>query len=94
MSCGRPHDKDCSEVLGELFLFLDNELDSASKDDIRQHLEECGPCLAEYGLEQVVKALVARSCGEHAPERLRQRVLVQIRQVSVITEVRRPGFPG
>ena len=94
MSCGRPHDKDCGEVLGELFLFLDNALDSASKADIRQHLEECGPCLAEYGLQQVVKALLARSCGEHAPERLRQRVLVHIRQVNVITEVRRPRFPG
>lgn len=95
MSCGRPHDKDCSDVLEELFLFLDNELDSASKSDVQRHLEECAPCLAEYGLEQVVRALVARSCGEHAPERLRQRVLVHIRQVNVgFTEVRRPGFPG
>jgi len=93
MSCGQPHDKDCGEVLNNLFLFLDNELDSASCREIQQHLDECAPCLAKYDLEHVVKRLVARSCGEHAPDSLRQRVLVQIRQVHVeITEARRPGL--
>ncbi|HET7328466.1 MAG TPA: mycothiol system anti-sigma-R factor [Nocardioidaceae bacterium] len=95
MSCGRPHDKDCGEVLGDLFAFIDNELDSATCTEIQQHLDECAPCLAEYGLEQTVKSLVARSCREHAPESLRQRVLLQVRQVHVeITEVRRPGISG
>jgi mycothiol system anti-sigma-R factor len=89
MSCGRPHDKDCGDVLNELFAFLDNELDSATHSEIKQHLDECGPCLEEYGLEQTVKRLVARSCGEHAPERLRERVLVSIRQVRLqITDIR------
>ena len=37
---------------------------------IRHHLDECAPCLREYGIEQEVKALVARCCGnETAPER-------------------------
>jgi mycothiol system anti-sigma-R factor len=96
MSCGRPHDKDCGEVLGELFSFLDNELDSATYSEIQQHLDECAPCLAEYGLEQTVKSLVARSCREeHAPESLRQRVIVQLRQVHVeVTDIRKPGFSG
>ena len=42
---------------------------------------------AEF-LERTVKALVARSCSESAPEGLRERVLLQLRQVQVrITEV-------
>jgi hypothetical protein len=31
----------------------------------------------------VVKALVARSCSEHAPAELRQRVLSRIREIRV-----------
>ncbi len=94
MSCGKPHDKDCSEVLGDLFLFIDRELDSATCDEIQQHLDECGPCLAKYDLDRVVKSLVARSCSEHAPDRLRDKVLFEIRAVHVeITETYRdPGF--
>ena len=47
------------------------------------HLEECAPCLQSYDLQRTVKALVARSCIEHAPDTLRQRVRVQIQQIQV-----------
>jgi len=75
--------KDCSEVLGRVFFFLDNELDQADCAEIQHHLDECGPCLARYDLERTVKTLVARSCREAAPEGLRQRVMLSIRQVQV-----------
>jgi len=29
MSCGKPHETDCSEVLAEVWLFLDHECDTA-----------------------------------------------------------------
>jgi mycothiol system anti-sigma-R factor len=83
MSCGKPHDKDCSEVLERVFFFIDNELADADSDEIQHHLDECGPCLQKYDLERTVKALVARSCSEHAPEALRERVLLRIHQVQV-----------
>jgi mycothiol system anti-sigma-R factor len=70
-------------VLDRVFFFLDNELDQADSADIQRHLDECGPCLAKYDLERTVKTLVARSCSEVAPEGLRQRVLMSIKQVSV-----------
>ena len=89
MSCGKPHDTDCSEVLERVFFFIDNEMEQADHDQIAEHLDECGPCLQKYDLERTVKSLVARSCTEHAPESLRERVLLQIRQVQVeITETR------
>ena len=83
MSCGNPHDTDCSEVLDKVYTFLDGELDERRRSDIRQHLDECGPCLKEYHLERTVKALVARSCPEQAPEQLREKVLLRIREVHV-----------
>ena len=76
-------DTDCSEVLGRVFFFLDNELEQADCAQIQHHLDECSPCLARYDLERTVKALVARSCSEVAPEGLRQRVQLSIRQVQI-----------
>jgi mycothiol system anti-sigma-R factor len=84
MSCGNPHETDCSEVLALVYGFLDGEVDETDRARIAQHLDECTPCLRQYGLEQAVKSLVNRSCGcEHAPERLRVQIVTRIRQVSI-----------
>ena len=48
-------------------------------EKIREHLDDCGPCLEQYDLDVVLKALVRRSCGcESAPIELRERILVTI----------------
>jgi len=80
---GKPHDTDCAEVLERVFFFIDNELEQADCAQIQHHLDECGPCLEKFDLERTVKALVARSCSEHAPESLRDKVLLRIRRVQV-----------
>ena len=82
MSCGNPHETDCSEVLDRLYEYIDQEMADGDCSTIRQHLDECSPCLAEYGLEQAVKALVHRSCGcDTAPDQLRSKILQKIRAV-------------
>jgi mycothiol system anti-sigma-R factor len=89
MSCGKHHDTDCTEILERVFFFIDHELPNADTTKIQQHLDECAPCLQKYDLERTVKALVQRSCAEHAPAGLRDKVLLRIRQVQVeITESR------
>ncbi|HSV41074.1 MAG TPA: mycothiol system anti-sigma-R factor [Nocardioidaceae bacterium] len=87
MSCGNHHDVDCEEILQRVVTFIDHELADADCATIQQHLDECGPCLREFDLETKVKALVKKSCSEHAPETLRERVILSIRQVQItITE--------
>ena len=88
--------KDCSEVIHQILVFIDNEMDQASSGENQQHLDECGPCLREYNLERTVKALVARSCKEAAPEQLREKVLMRIREVEVTFESEGPfdSTPG
>ena len=74
----------CREVLAELWLFLDNECDQQRRELLRQHLDDCAPCLEELGVEEQLKALLARKCGgDHAPDRLRERLRESIRQVVV-----------
>ena len=77
------HSDDCVEYLDRIVYFIDNELDEADCAVVQVHLEECGPCLERYDLQRAVKALVARSCAESAPESLRERVRVQLREVRV-----------
>lgn len=84
MSCGNPHEIPCSEVIEQVYLYLDGEIDDAGRDKVRQHLDECAPCLRHFGLEQDVKALVARCCGgETAPQGLKERLVVRLQQVRV-----------
>ena len=75
--------EECSHFLDQIVYLLDNELDEADCSEVRIHLESCHPCLEKYDLQRTVKAIVARSCSEAAPEELRQRVLLRIRQVQV-----------
>ena len=74
---------DCEKALENLYLFIDQEIDTASCAEIQTHIDECTTCLTEYDLERVVKSLVSRSCSEVAPEGLRQRVQFSIRQVQI-----------
>jgi mycothiol system anti-sigma-R factor len=74
---------DCAKALENLYLFIDQEIDSASSTEIQAHIDECSDCLGEFDLERVVKSLVSRSCSEVAPEPLREKVLVSIRTVQV-----------
>ena len=82
MSCGEPHETDCREVLAEVYLYLDLECNDDRRDLIRHHLDECSPCLREYGIEMEVKALVARCCGaETAPVELKQRLRMKLSEL-------------
>jgi mycothiol system anti-sigma-R factor len=86
VSCGEHHDVDCSEILQRVYVFIDNELEDASSDEIRHHLEECAPCLDQYDLERCIKKLVHRSCGdEQAPDALRAKILLRLTEARVET---------
>jgi mycothiol system anti-sigma-R factor len=95
MSCGKPHETPCSEVLDRVYSYLDGELGPSGKAQIRQHLDECGPCLREYGLEEAVKRLVHKSCGhDEVPGDLRIKVLTRIQEVRATIEIEIAELPG
>jgi mycothiol system anti-sigma-R factor len=78
---------DCSETVMRIFEFLDGEM---SADDCRRmqaHLDECGPCLREYHVDQALKLVVKRSCGqEAAPVELRTTILRRLTMVRIETD--------
>jgi mycothiol system anti-sigma-R factor len=76
-------DIDCERLLGQVFFYIDKELDEQATEQIRRHIDGCAPCLDEVTIERLVKKLIARSCKEQAPIELRQRVVFSIRQVQI-----------
>jgi mycothiol system anti-sigma-R factor len=78
VSCGNPHETPCAEVLDRVYEYIDGELDDPRRGAIKQHLDECSPCLKEYGLEEAVKSIVKRCCSDPAPADLRAKVLTRI----------------
>ncbi|MEF9906300.1 mycothiol system anti-sigma-R factor [Streptomyces sp. P9-A2] len=79
MSCGEPHETDCSEILDHLYEFLDREMPDSDCAKFEHHFAECSPCLEKYGLEQAVKKLVKRCCGQDdVPSDLRAKVMGRI----------------
>jgi len=84
MNSGLPYFTSCADVLARVYEFIDHELAEADCAKIREHLDECGPCLKEFGLDQLVKDVVKRGCGcEPPPEDLRNRVMFRIREVQM-----------
>lgn len=80
-ACGDLNDEDCAKVLDQVYEYLDGELGPVDLDRIKEHLEDCTPCLQQYDLDVALKALVRRSCRESAPADLRERILVKITEV-------------
>jgi mycothiol system anti-sigma-R factor len=82
---------ECGDILTEVYLFLDLECSDERRAIIQSHLDECSPCLREFGIEQEVKALVARCCGaDRAPMELRERLRAKITAL-VVETTREPG---
>jgi len=81
MSGEEPYATPCSEVLDKVYAYLYGELEEANCAEIRRHLDECAPCLREYGLEETVKKIVDKCCGcDPAPAQLRARLMEQLAQ--------------
>jgi len=79
--------QECVDFLEQIVYFIDNELAEADCSAVREHLDTCNPCLEKYDLQRTVKAVVARSCSEVAPEDLRSKIMVRLQQVRIqVTE--------
>ena len=80
-----PLKPECADALDSIYAYLDSELGVAAAVRVRAHLHECSPCLDEYDIEQVIKAVVRRSCAETAPAELRIRIMARIEQLRIVT---------
>jgi mycothiol system anti-sigma-R factor len=78
------------EVLNRVYSYVDGQMSGEDYENFRQHLDECAPCLREYGLEEAVKRLVQKRIGcEPVTTELQAKVLVRIRAVREVINLTR-----
>ncbi|GAA3016905.1 mycothiol system anti-sigma-R factor [Actinokineospora globicatena] len=74
----------CADVLSEVWLFLDSECDLDRRQALQTHLDECVPCLEQYGLSEHLKVLLGRKCGgDQVSHEFRERVRASIRRTVI-----------
>ena len=77
---------DCDDALHRVYEYLDGEMSTDDCRKIQAHLDDCGPCLRQYNLDQALKAVIKRSCGhEEAPVELRMTILSRITMIRIGT---------
>lgn len=66
----------CRETLERAVMLLDGEdIDSAERRSIEQHLHECAPCYERLGVEREVKNVIHRLRGsDPCPDHLRSKI--------------------
>ena len=58
----------CDEALERLYEYLDEELDQATADGIRSHLDGCNPCNGRFDFERRLKVVVRERLSEEVPD--------------------------
>ncbi len=83
-----PTKAECAELIAEVWTLLDGECTPETRQKLKQHLDECPPCLRLFGIEEQFKALIATKCsGDKAPEGLRERLRLEIRRTTIVRDV-------
>ena len=59
---------DCDKALESLYLYLDAELDAASAEQIRSHLEDCSGCIHSFEFEKRLKLVIRQRLDEEVPD--------------------------
>jgi mycothiol system anti-sigma-R factor len=69
---------DCVEAVHELYSYLDGELTEVRREEIRVHLDWCGPCGGAAHFEEELRRVVADHCKDRVPQSLIERVAAAI----------------
>lgn len=75
---GAGDEPECSHVVEHIYEYLDSEMTEQDAARMRAHLAHCSPCLAELGVDEIVRQMLRRSCADKAPATLRARIRAQL----------------
>ncbi len=65
----------CREAVRKLYDYIDNELDNATTEKIKRHLELCRLCCDQFEFERTMKELVHKCCeSSKAPAALKDKI--------------------
>jgi mycothiol system anti-sigma-R factor len=73
---------DCVEAVHELYSYLDGELTETRREEIRVHLDWCGPCGGAAQFEEDLRRVIANRCKDRVPQSLIEKVAEAINKES------------
>jgi anti-sigma factor (TIGR02949 family) len=65
----------CRQALERLWALIDEELDTASEERVREHLAACSHCFPQFDFQKEFTEFLATRCRHDAPPELRSRIL-------------------
>ncbi|MEZ5383667.1 MAG: mycothiol system anti-sigma-R factor [Microthrixaceae bacterium] len=71
--------EDCTEILEQLYIYVDNEMPDEARQHVETHLRACVACLEAFDFEAQVKTLIARRGRERCPDEVRERLTATVR---------------
>ncbi|HVT41819.1 MAG TPA: mycothiol system anti-sigma-R factor [Acidimicrobiales bacterium] len=72
----------CEEAVHSLYHYLDGELTEQRREEIRVHLDWCGPCGGAAEFEAELRRIIANRCKDRVPQSLIERVAAAIDEES------------
>ncbi|HUF49760.1 MAG TPA: mycothiol system anti-sigma-R factor [Longimicrobiales bacterium] len=68
----------CRQAVEKLWEFLDQELDDAACEQVREHLDACRACFPHYEFQRAYREFMATCRAGCAPPGLRRRILMSL----------------
>lgn len=72
--------ENCEKAKAKLYQYLDDELDQATAESIRSHLDDCPDCLEPFDFERRLQMAIRKCLREDLPDGFEARVRMVIRQ--------------
>ncbi len=72
----------CQDAVHERYHYLDGELTETRREEIRVHLDWCGPCSGAAEFEAELRKVIANKCKDRVPASLIERVAAAINEES------------
>ena len=73
-----------------LYHFLDGELTTVRRTEIKRHLEACMPCWEAYDFEAELRSVIRKKCQEQVPDDLIDKVRAALATAASDPEVAGP----
>lgn len=68
-------DIDCTQAIGQLYAYLDDEIDDVeSLRKLEHHLEHCHSCFTRTEVERALTGRIQKAAKSRAPESLQNRL--------------------
>ena len=68
-------DIDCTEAIGNLYAYLDNEIDDTeSLEKLENHMKHCKSCFTRQEVERALSGRIQQAVKTDAPDALQKRL--------------------